>query len=92
MISSTGATVDRLSVAEILALPHEWFDAKARCIRFGDTKTGAQIRPLGAAAVEHLANPPKPDGARWMFPADRGDGHFLGVSGVLEQLAKRASA
>ena len=39
---------------EILALPWAWFDTSARCIRFGDTKSGAQIRPIGLAAVQFL--------------------------------------
>jgi integrase len=33
---------------EALALPWEWVDARARCIRFADTKSGAQLRPIGS--------------------------------------------
>ena len=40
--------------SEILALPWAWLDPTARCIRFADTKTGPQIRPLGSSAVKHL--------------------------------------
>ena len=75
---------------EILTLPREWFDRGARCIRFGDTKSGAQIRPLGAVAVEHLALQENEDGARWLFPAERGDGHFIGLARVLANLCARA--
>lgn len=74
--------------AEILSLPWAWFDPAARCIRFGDTKSGAQIRPLGLTAVEFLIQRPR-DG-EWMFPADKGDGHFIGVAGVLSDLCEAA--
>jgi integrase len=71
---------------EMLALPWEWVDLKARCIRFGDTKSGAQLRPIGGAAVKYLSTIPRPDGCRWVFPADRGDGHFIGVPRVLARV------
>jgi len=80
---------------EILGLPWDWLDAKGRCIRFADTKSGAQIRPIAIAAVKHLETQPKrkaEDGKpiRWVFPADRGDGHFIGLSKVLERICKKA--
>ena len=49
---------------EALRLPRAWVDAKARCIRFGDTKSGAQLRPLGSAALRLLeALPAQEEGA-----------------------------
>ena len=86
---------------EILALPWEWFDEKGRCIRFGDTKSGAQLRPIGLAAVEHLKAQPKrmlpgdnegddEKESPWIFPADRGDGHFIGAPKVFAALCKKA--
>jgi integrase len=75
---------------EILALPREWFDARCKCIRFGDTKTDAQTRALGASAVQHLTSQPEQDGIAWMFPADRGSGRFVGIAGVLRDLSARA--
>jgi len=80
---------------EILSLPWDWLDVKARCIRFGDTKTGAQIRPIGAAAVKHIENQPKcktedDKEVPWIFPADRGDGHFIGLRKVLRRLCTAA--
>jgi integrase len=74
---------------EMLALPWEWVDLKARCIRFGDTKSGSQIRPIGAAAVEYLSALPSRDRCRWVFPADKGYGHFIGVPRVLARLCTR---
>lgn len=83
---------------EILSLPWAWLDAKAYCIRFGDTKSGAQLRPIGAEAAKHLAAQPKRTIAGkkgreenpWVFPADRGEGHFIGLPKVLERLCARA--
>jgi integrase len=74
---------------EILALPRGWLDARARCIRFGDTKSGAQLRPIGATAVDHLIAQPTRDGCDWVFPADRGSGHFVGLPRVLGRLCTR---
>lgn len=75
---------------EILALPWLWLDIRSRCIRFGDTKTGAQLRPIGAAAVDHLAAQPQRDDSPWVFPANHGDGHFIGAPRVLARLCARA--
>jgi integrase len=75
---------------EALALPWEWVDAQTRCIRFGDTKSGAQLRPIGAPAAAMLGSLPRADGARFVFPADRGNGHFVGLPRVLARLCGRA--
>jgi len=75
---------------EVLALPRAWLDAKARCIRFEDTKSDAQIRPIGATAAKHLAAQPRHEGCPWIFPAARGDGHFIGLPRVLARLCARA--
>jgi integrase len=75
---------------EILALPWAWLDAKSRCIRFEDTKSGAQLRPLGEAAIKYLAAQRKQDGCPWVFKADIGDGHFVGLPRVLARLCALA--
>jgi integrase len=75
---------------EILALPRSWLDAKARCIRFADTKSGAQLRPIGATAAEHLKGQPERKDCDWLFPADRGEGHFVGLPRVLGRVCARA--
>jgi integrase len=76
---------------EILALPWAWLDAKSRCIRFEDTKSGAQLRPIGEVAAKHLAAQPKQNDGRWIFKADVGDGHFVGLPRVLARLSTLAS-
>jgi integrase len=76
--------------SEALTLPWEWFDARAHCIRFADTKSGAQLRPIGSAAIALLRSLPRADGARFVFPADRGDGHFVGLPHVLARVCAMA--
>ena len=76
--------------SEVLALPWAWLDTKARCIRFEDTKSGPQLRPIGAAAMRQMAGQPRLDECEWVFPADRGDGHFIGSPRVLARVCARA--
>jgi integrase len=76
---------------EALALPWEWVDTRGRCIRFADTKSGAQLRPIGAAAVTFLESIPRVDGVRFVFPADRGKAHFVGLPRVLARTCARAN-
>lgn len=73
---------------EVLSLPEKWLDAEGSCIRFGDTKSGAQIRPIGASAFAAIEDTPRRNG--WVFPAARGKGHFVGLPKVLERLCGRA--
>lgn len=73
---------------EVLSLSEKWLDPKAGCIRFGDTKTGAQIRPIGASAFATIETTPRRNG--WVFPASRGTGHFIGLPKVLASLCEKA--
>lgn len=75
---------------EALALPRAWIDTRTRCIRFEDTKSGAQLRPIGADAVRLLEAVPQREGMPWVFPADRGNGHFIGLPKVLERMCDKA--
>jgi integrase len=73
---------------EVLSLLEKWCDSSSNCIRFGDTKSGAQIRPVGTSAFAAIANVQRRNG--WTFPAARGTGHFVGLPKVLERLCKVA--
>ena len=73
---------------EALALPRAWLDARLRCARLKDSKSGYQLRPLGAAAIQTLQG--LPTGSAWFFPAARGDGHFVGLPKVLERVCAKA--
>jgi integrase len=73
---------------EILALPWRWVDLKGRCIRFEDTKSGAQIRPIGSAAIEYLARLSRT--GEWVLPAAVGKGHYVALPRALAVFCKRA--
>ena len=75
---------------EVLSLPWNWVDTRSQCIRFGDTKSGAQLRPIGQAAVALLKTLPRRDGSPHVLPAERGDGHFIGLPRVLARLCAKA--
>ena len=75
---------------EMLALPWNWLDAQRKCIRFEDTKTGAQLRPLGEAALTHLLGQPKLENSNWIFPAGTGDGNFVGAPRIFQRICEAA--
>ena len=75
---------------EALALKRDWFDIGGSFIRFPDTKSGPQTRAIGKAAC-HLINIRLGLSASpYVFPADWGDGHFIGVVRVLGRVCTRA--
>ena len=74
---------------EALALPWAWVDWRHQCIRFEDTKSGPQIRPLGAAAMRLLDSLPFREESPWFFPADQRDRHFVGLPKVLDRVCSR---
>ena len=70
----------------------ETIDRQRRCLRFDDTKTGKQIRPIGRAALDLIAEV-VPQGAKptdHVFPGDGKAGHFVGLPKVWDRVAKRA--
>ncbi len=75
---------------ECLALERAWIDLDQCCIRFPDTKSGAQVRVVGSAAAEIIASQLAQGSSRYVFPADRGDGHFIGAVGVLNRVCAKA--
>lgn len=87
---------------EALTLEWSWLDAEGGCIHFPDTKTGKQVRPIGKAAFKVIANigenqsngftmtPPRVKLTPYVFPAIKGDGHFIGLPRVLQRLCNAA--
>jgi integrase len=73
---------------EIESLQPEYVDFQRGAAFLPDSKTGAKTVALGAAALEVLASLSAEDG--WYFPAERGDGHFQGVSKVWRNVRKAA--
>ena len=51
----------------------------AELTRLPASKTGAKTVPLGAPALRALAELPRQEGSPYVLPAERGDGHFVGI-------------
>lgn len=75
---------------EMLGLQRDWLSRRERCVRFPDTKSGAQLRVLGDAAIHCIEAQLVGSDSPFVFPADWGEGHFIGVVRVLARLCRRA--
>jgi integrase len=75
---------------EGLALQRAWLNDEEGSIRFPDTKTGPQLRVIGWAAVELLLARPQVGTSPYFFPADWGEGHFIGLVRVLDRVCAKA--
>ena len=62
---------------EIFSLKKPEVDAHIQCLRFGDTKTGQQVRAIGREACDFLTLPHFNDESEFVFPASHGDGHLI---------------
>lgn len=74
---------------EALSLKRAWLLPEENAVHFAMTKTGAQRRVIGQSAVDLLLSQPD-DGSPFFFPADWGEGHFVGVVRVLDRVCHRA--
>lgn len=74
---------------EALSLEREWLLEEENAVHFATTKTGAQRRVIGRTAVELLLSQPD-TGSKFFFPADWGEGHFVGVVRVFDRVCLRA--
>ncbi len=75
---------------EILALRWEDVDTDRGCLRLPDSKTGAKVIRLTAAALSALAVLPR--SARWVLPAAKGSGHYVGLPKHWDAVTARANA
>lgn len=75
---------------EGLGLKRAWVRPRDGAVYFPDTKSDFQIRAIGPAAVAAIKAQPASTGSEYVFPADIGDGHFIGVVRVLQRICKRA--
>ena len=75
---------------EGLGLERAWFSRKEHCIHFPDTKSGEQARVLGEAAMDCIEDQAIREGSPYVFPADLGDGHFVGLVRVLGRICATA--
>jgi integrase len=55
-----------------------------------ESKTGKSIRPLGLAAIALLRQIKRSDNSDYVFPAETGAGHYLGVKRLWPKIVKKA--
>ena len=77
---------------EALGLERPWFSRSEHCIRFPDTKSGAQIRALGEAAMDCIEVSADAGGFSLCLSGRLGDGHFIGVVRVLDRYLPEGEA
>jgi len=75
---------------EVLGMHRAWIRVQEHSVYLPDTKTGQQVRIIGQAAIDLLVGQPARDDSPFVFPADWGDGHFIGVVRVLDRVCSRA--
>jgi integrase len=75
---------------EILSLKWSEVDFSIGCLRLADSKTGQKIVMLGAPALQTLASLPKQEGSDYVFPAMKGDKHYVGLPKAWERIRKQA--
>jgi integrase len=75
---------------EVLGLRHDWVDANVGCVRFPATKSGAQIRLVGTAAMQLITSQRHVGPKGFVFPGEAGNDHFVGILRVLERLSLAA--
>lgn len=77
---------------EVLTLQWDDIDFAGHCFRFRDTKTGKQIRPIGRAALDHLASI-KPKNAKptdYVFAGASKGKHFVGLPKAWARITTKA--
>jgi integrase len=95
-ISSTAATAVRLLLltgcrkSEILTLRWDWVDTERKCLRLPDSKTGAKVVPLAAAALELLGGLAREPSSIFVLPAAKGAGYYTGLQKDWERIRARA--
>jgi integrase len=77
--------------SEIVTLKRSWIDLERRCLRLPDSKTGSKIVPLGDAAIELIRTIPEIQNNPYVFPASRGNGHYVGLPRVWTEIIKLAN-
>lgn len=75
---------------EILTLQWRFIDWERGLLRLPDSKTGAKIVPLGAAAVALLRTVPRIEGEPYVFASPRKGRHLVGLQKVWERVREAA--
>jgi len=93
-LSLTAAAAIRLLLlsgcrkSEILSLQWDWVDVERGVLRLPDSKTGAKMVPLAAAAVKLLVGLPR--SGDYVLPAAKGTGHYTGLQKDWARVRARA--
>lgn len=66
-----------------------YVDFDQKCLHLLDSKTDEKRVPLGAPALELLANLPRIEGNPFVFPGNAG-GHFVGLPKIWNEIRRRA--
>ena len=75
---------------EIASLKWEEVDFEHGSLRFVDTKTGRNVRPIGSAAIAVLTSIEREGTTGFVFPADHGDGYFQGYKTPWKRVIAKA--
>lgn len=75
--------------SEIEGLTWGEVDFDHQCLRLTQSKTGYSVRPLAQAAVNILSAIDRGE-SPYVFPATRGDGHFMGAKKIWNQARSKA--
>ena len=76
--------------SEVLSLKWCEVDFEFGCLRLEDSKTGQKVVMLGAPALQLLAEQSRQEGSPYVFPAMKGDGHYIGLPKAWARIRKRA--
>lgn len=75
---------------EILSLVRDEVDIEGRCLRLGDTKTGAQIRPCGNQALTILQKQLATHSSQFVFPSTKNSGPLINIRIPMGKVCKLA--
>src|SRR3546814_6606356 len=75
---------------EIASLRWQEVDFEHGCLRFGDTKTGKAVRPIGTAAIAVIKTIEQTEDSEFVFPAGEGDSYFRGYKTPWKKVIEKA--
>ena len=73
-------------ISEAQGLRRSWLHAEAGYVYFPDTKSDGQVRAIGPSASRIITSQPTRQDSPYVFPADRGDGHYTAAKACLARL------
>ena len=78
-------------ISEIVGLKYDEIDLAGSCLRLADSKEGASVRPLGAAAANVIRSVVNLRRSPYLLPAARdADGRYGGMARAIDRVMKRA--